>query len=220
MSVAPNGAILAASIPGGPVRFNSTLTNSGTPLTYISGPTSAVDTIVFDKHGQGWYTDSGAGGNGSFGKINIDFTNNTFTTQQVLTGPATHGAAYDSQTDTIILMGAGSIAQFDVNTQTIIGQINGLGGTFDQGAVDSNGHVFAANNDGNLTFIDYSTTGNIASAKFVSTQFLANSLDDVAPLSGLGSTTPEPASVVLLGLGVAGLAGYGLRRRKPSVHVG
>jgi hypothetical protein len=43
-------------------------------------------------------------------------------------------------------------------------------------------------------------------------------IDDVAPLSGLGSnpTVPEPASLTLVGIGAASLAGYKWRRRKPA----
>jgi hypothetical protein len=39
-------------------------------------------------------------------------------------------------------------------------------------------------------------------------------LDDLAPSSGPGSPTPEPASLVLMGLGGVGLGGYALRQRK------
>lgn len=94
MSVAPDGSIIAASIPGQPVRFNSTLTNNGTPMTFGGGLDSALDTVVFDGSGQGWYTDSGSGGVGNFGKVN--FIGNTYTTTRILTNADSHGAAYDS----------------------------------------------------------------------------------------------------------------------------
>jgi len=85
--------------------------------------------------------------------------------------------------------------------------------------VDGQGHIFAANNDGFLTFMDISGTGRVASANFVSTQFLAGSLDDVAPLTGLGSqatAAPEPSTMTLLALGGLSLVGYGWRRRKQA----
>jgi hypothetical protein len=226
MSVAPNGAILAASIPGGPVKFNSTLTNAGTPLTFTGGPDSNVDTIVFDKNGQGWYTDSGSGGFGNFGKINIDFTNNTYSTVRTMSGvPAAHGAAYDPFTDTIILMGDGHISQVDPNgpgTSLLNDFAPGFGGTYDQGAVDGKGHIFAANNDGHLTFIDISGSKNVAAANFISNQFLNSNLDDVAPLVGPGAAppppvgAPEPSTMTLLALGSLSLLGYGWRRRKQA----
>jgi hypothetical protein len=219
MSVAPNGDILAASIPGQPVLFNSTLTNTGIPLRFLGGADSSVDTIVFDKNGQGWYTDSGAGGNGHFGKINIDFTNHTYSTIQTMTNvPAAHGAAYDPFTQTIILMGDGHISQVDpyAGGTSLLHDSTGypVSSNFDQGAVDGKGHIFAANNGGTLTFIDISGSGNVAHPNFVSTQFLAGSLDDVAPLAGLGAPTPEPSSLWMALAGtLAGLGAYWRKRR-------
>jgi streptogramin lyase len=221
MSVAPNGAIIAANIPGQPVRFNSTLTNNGTPLSFSGGLDSVLDTIVFDKTGQGWYTSSGSGGFGNFGKVNIDFTNNTYTTNRTMSGvPAAHGAAYDPFTDTIVLFGDGHLSQVDPNGSgaSLLHDASGFAGTFDQGAVDGQGHIFAANNNGDLTFMDISGSKNVGAPGFVNTQFLAGSLDDVAPLTGLGapppSAVPEPASLTMLGIGALSAMGYSWRRRK------
>jgi len=213
MSVAPDGTIYAASIPGQPVKFNSTLTVAGTPLSFAGGLDSTLDTIVWDGTGQGWYTDSGSSGFGNFGKVTINPITNTYSTTRLLSSlPAAHGMAYDPFTNTLILMGDGHITQIDT-TGAILADITGFGGTFDQGAVDGQGHIFAANNDGNLTFLDISGTGRINTASFVSTQFLAGSLDDIAPLVGPGANpaVPEPMTVLLVGTGVATIAA---RRRK------
>jgi hypothetical protein len=55
--------------------------------------------------------------------------------------------------------------------------------------VDGHGHLFAANNDGDLLFIDYSASGNIGNvANYTKQQFLAASLDDI--VNGGGAPPP------------------------------
>ncbi len=82
------------------------------------------------------------------------------------------------------------------------------------GTVDRLGHIFAANNGDNLTFIDYGATGQIATG-FIDTQFLSASLDDIAPLVGTGTTvvTPEPGTITLAGLGLGILMFVAMRHR-------
>jgi hypothetical protein len=94
-------------------------------------------------------------------------------------------------------------------SESFKGSLTGFSGeTFDQGKVDGKGHIFIASNSGDFMFMDYTASGSITDAStFKSLQFLAGSLDDVAPLVGLGSnptsTTPKPSTIVvwtLLGL--------------------
>jgi hypothetical protein len=125
--------------------------------------------------------------------------------------PAAHGLAYDSFTGDLFLMGDSTITQFDPITGTIVGQRVFAGLNFDQGTVDGKGHLFVADNGGNLLFMDYGLTGDIDDlSNPVVIRFLASALDDVAPLSGPGSRVPEPGTLALLGLGAIAA----IRRRK------
>jgi hypothetical protein len=113
-----------------------------------------------------------------------------------------------------ILFGDSHVTQFDPVTLAPIagGDLTESGFTFDQGTVDGLGHVFAATNNGNLLFLDISGTGLVGSASFSAFPFLADSLDDIAPLSGPGSNVPEPGTLALLGLAFAGI-GFARRRK-------
>lgn len=216
MMADPNGVIYSAGTGeggyAGPANFssyNSTLTVNGTPHT-VSGAVSVVDTLAWTGSDptKAFYTSSGPGGTGSFGTIDLT----TGITTSLRTGlPAAHGMTYDPFSGMLILMGANHITEIDPTTDTIVADLT-LSGTYDQGTVDGKGHIFAANNDGTLTFIDYSDspTKSIADPThdFISTQFLAGSLDDVAPLSGSGSKpVPDILGSWTAALCLAGLLG-------------
>ena len=151
----------------------------------LSGNDVVISSLAFDKGGNAYYTAGGSGGHGSVGRIDMT----TFTTTRYLTNvDAAHGMAYDAYTGHLMLFGDSHVAQIDPATMNIVSTRAFAGVQFDQGTTDGRGHLFVADNNGQLLFMDYSDSHLVgAASNFVDLRFLDSCLDDVAPLSGPGS---------------------------------
>jgi hypothetical protein len=208
LALDPSGTKVYTSNFEGPLEIlplTPTIQN-GTSHNVTGGDTGLTQIAFAPTTGNVFYVDGNPNSFGNLGTINLT----TFVTTRFATGvqPA-HGLIYDSFTGLMTIFGGGETGTFDqsggnLKTST---QIYGVG-DFDQGAVDGSGHAFVAGSN-ELTFIDYSSSHDITHPDKVIN--LSNvdyiNIDDLAPLSGLGSSsTPEPASIVLLFSIAAGLA--------------
>jgi hypothetical protein len=210
---ASGNAVYAASIPGTASKMGLTPGLQNGTVQTMAGMDTAVDTMVFTDDSDGYYTDSGSGGGGNFGTFSISGSTIT-TSRKIAGGTATHGMALDAFTGDIFTMGGSQICQISQAALTVFKSCLTIAGrNFDQGSVDGKGHLFAADNNGHLVFVDYGASGLIGSgSNFVYDQFLTSSLDDIAPLSGAGApSVPEPSSIILLS--TIGLAIAGFKRR-------
>ena len=166
----------------------------------VTGSTTAVGTLAWDTAGNAYYTDSPSTGTGAFGIINL----NTFVTTNLLANlPAAHGMAFDPYTGSFVLFGAKNITQVRATATNAVTlsdlSFPGEAKNWDQGTVDGLGHIFVANNDGTLLFIDYSASRLLSATNTtVIRTYLDSNLDGVAPVLLPGTT-----NVANLVLGVA-----------------
>jgi hypothetical protein len=201
LSVDPSKKIVwAAGIPGQLSEMPLTPNlGAGIPYTMI-GSESGIDSIAW-RGTTAVYTSSDPNGGEFFGTIVLNTTLKTATTIRLGTAAATHSVQYDPFTDDFIFIGDNHITQRDGTTLAIVSDL-AVGGivSFDQGAIDGKGHAFVADNGGKLLFIDYSSSALVNDpANFTATPFLANFLDDVAPIAGPGGSqsVPETTSSLL-----------------------
>ncbi len=176
----------------------------------LNGDDLNIQTITFGPDGTAYYASP-------VGVGIIDLT--TFTTTRKLNSDIAHGMAFDPFSGNLIAMEGDHLTQIDPdpNGWVVVGALLVPGQSFDQGSVDGKGHIFAAGNGGSLTFVDYSGTKDIDEAgNFISTKFLANFLDDVAPMVGAGAPPPTgaPDAGSTLGLLGTALASIAALRRK------
>ncbi len=180
----------------------------------------ALAGLVFNPSNNTWYYGTAGDGStaGTFGTVS--FSGTTATLTQLLSNVPAHGLTYDPFTGDIIRSSANMIEQFDPTTGLIVSTFTSStsGDQFDQSAVDGHGHLFVASNNGNLLAIDYDITGLIGTGTSAE-QFLAGSLDDIAPLSGAGSSnTPLPGALPLFATGLSALGLLGWRRKKKAAQ--
>lgn len=202
------GSVFGSGIPGNVTRVGINAGGfTGSPTTLsVSGSTNALTSLAWNAAGtQAFYTDASPSGAGQFGLATIGAATITTSVQQVLT--AAHGMIFDPYTGYLTLFGDNQIAQIDPsNPGVLVASLVMSGVDFDQGTSDGNGHLWAASNNGNVTFFELTTcAGGLVNSStcFSDTRFLAANLDDVAPLAGPGGCTPncqipEPMPLALL----------------------
>jgi hypothetical protein len=164
----------------------------------------------------------------------LDLLNNTGSTQTIVVAFGQTGFTLPVSATSSIFMnshvGGSVVTGSSLNTmsfESYVDQSNGLGhlgvpGTFNTnaqtptittGSFDSDASKNIGPLAANYSITQYVTITLGAGAEI---NFSANTtLSQDATIETLGSA-PEPASMTLLGIGIAGLAGYGWRRRKQA----
>ena len=186
----------------------SPLNPLGVGVPHATSPATFIKGVAFIGNTAYWGDAVDKTVTGSFGTL--DMSNPTFVLSQSSivddTGGGagqgslpSHGLTYDSFSGCMILSSSDEIWQlcpqadgaFHIVAKVSTGSsCTHPGGNpscsevnWDQTAVDGAGHLFAANNDGDLLFIDYSTsaTKSISDpSNYSKLQFLAVALDDIA----------------------------------------
>jgi hypothetical protein len=200
--------------PSTPGTVYTTTTTSGAPygLTQVVflpaakvGVPLSPSPLLYEGQYVILYTSSPDHGGGDFGYLAAG-NGSGFTAVPLMTHrPWAHGIEYDPFSGDLIATGANQIAQISPATLTVVStytaptDTSGQTPELDQVAVDGSGQLFAADNHGDVYFIDYAQSGQVgASGNLTTHEFLATDLDDLAlppagcTLGGNGNGGSDP----------------------------
>jgi sugar lactone lactonase YvrE len=181
---------------------------------YAPGQSGRPDGIIYTPSGQLFVNVSTGFTNAPTHIEQIDPTTGAILQTASLTGIFLDGLTYDSFTGMLWASdyNNGRVVEINPNNLNDFTVFKPTGATIANGGPDGivsdgQGNLFVASR-ANGTIIQYDIATNAATA--VGT---LSGLDDLAPASGLGAPTPEPSSIVLLGIGGLGVLASRLRRR-------
>jgi hypothetical protein len=124
---------------------------------------------------------------------------------------------FDPYTGKITFFGDGAVGTMSATDGSGFTQKDLGFGDFDQGAPDGQGHALIAGH-GSITFVDYRLSHDITHPDFAISVGGFDGIDDLAPLSGLGSqnTVPEPSSLAVTSILLCGFTAASFRRRRKT----
>ena len=187
-------------------KINRVLLSGGgfTTLASLAGNPFGLNGLAYDDSGRLFAVSQGS----VISQINPS-TGAVLNTSSVLAG-VPDGLTFDSFTHKLYAAANGGQV-YAINPTTLattqLANASALTGTTPDGLTsDGAGNLYIAT-FGDMHIYQYDLVGQTLTQR----TFVTN-LDDLAPLSGPGALTPEPASITLLGIGIAGMAGYAWRR--------
>lgn len=217
LTLAPNGQSVYTSAFGGPlvnILLSNFVTANAPTVTNVTGGDTGITQLAFVPGGKTFYDISNPNCCGNVGTIN---PTTGVTTRLASSVTAAHGIVYDPYSHLVDLFGDGYVATIDPSTETVSSSVFINGANFDQGAPDGFGHALIAGGGG-LTFIDYEGT-SILTPNYTTFVGGFGNIDDIAPLSGIGSqtgNTPIPAALPLFASGLGGLVLFARRRKRKA----